>query len=69
MSRDLIEDTTVVEIHGNDGTSHLTAAKNYVQANIPGVVEIVDAEYGVGRCQHGDLLVAVTYLKESADVR
>lgn len=52
--------TTVVEVHGNDGASHLTAAKNHVLKN-EGDVEILDAAYGAGRCEHGDLLVTVTY--------
>ena len=64
--RELVTDTTVVEVHGNDGTSHLTAAENWAKKNVPGLLWIEYAEYGVGRCEHGDLLVAVTYTKEKA---
>lgn len=55
----------VVEVHGNDGTSHLAAARNFVRSKRPGA-EILNAEYDStlglnGRCEHGSLLVRVTY--------
>lgn len=55
---------TVVEVHGNDGTSHLTAAKNHVRETEPDVEDVIDARYGVGRCEHGVLLVEVSYTKK-----
>lgn len=58
-------DTALVEVHGNDGASHLTAAKNLV-ATWDDVAEVIDAGYGAGRCPHGYLLVAVVYHKTAA---
>lgn len=59
----MLRDTQVIEIHGNDGTSHLTAAENHVKKTVPGAT-IVKSGFGVGRCEHGNLLVEVTYERE-----
>lgn len=55
-----------VEVHGNDGGSHLTAAENQVRKVMPRV-QIVGSKYVGDRCRHGDLIVEVEYALAEED--
>lgn len=50
-----------MEVHGNDGTSHLTFAENEVKRQVPNAM-VVGSRFTGERCDHGSLLVEVYYL-------
>lgn len=65
-----VTETKLVEVHGNDGTSYLTFAKNWVKRYVGEEspdVEIVGARFAGQRCEHGNLMVEVTFTYDAAD--
>lgn len=55
--------TTLVEVHGNDGSS-LARARSFVTTSVIGLGKpgrVIDATFSGTRCQHGALVVTVEY--------